>query len=107
MSGRRRIRGAHGLAALTVALLVVALTVALPDAGRPRPHGTPTVADRGITALKPAPKPRLPRLDRLVAQGQAVYCGGSGKRLVALTFDDGPGPYTRGILDVLRRHHAR
>jgi peptidoglycan/xylan/chitin deacetylase (PgdA/CDA1 family) len=25
---------------------------------------------------------------------------------VALTFDDGPGPYTEAILDVLERHHA-
>lgn len=30
-----------------------------------------------------------------------------GKKLVALTFDDGPGPYTAELLDFLKEHHAR
>ncbi len=32
--------------------------------------------------------------------------GGRRRRQVALTFDDGPGPHTRGILRALRRAHA-
>jgi peptidoglycan-N-acetylglucosamine deacetylase len=36
-----------------------------------------------------------------------VRQGGTRGRDVALTFDDGPGPYTPGVLDVLERHHAR
>jgi peptidoglycan/xylan/chitin deacetylase (PgdA/CDA1 family) len=36
-----------------------------------------------------------------------VYCGGSRRRLVALTFDDGPGVYTRLALKELRRAHVR
>jgi len=36
-----------------------------------------------------------------------VFCGGGAEPLVALTFDDGPGPYTRSTLKVLREHHAR
>jgi peptidoglycan/xylan/chitin deacetylase (PgdA/CDA1 family) len=39
--------------------------------------------------------------------GHPVYCGGGTKPLVALTFDDGPGPYTRHTLRVLRHHDAR
>ena len=35
-----------------------------------------------------------------------VRQGGTRGREVALTFDDGPGPYTPGVLDVLERHHA-
>src|SRR5437763_364984 len=35
-----------------------------------------------------------------------VRQGGTRAREVALTFDDGPGPYTPGVLDVLERHHA-
>jgi peptidoglycan/xylan/chitin deacetylase (PgdA/CDA1 family) len=32
--------------------------------------------------------------------------GAAGRRLVALTFDDGPGPYTRQVLDVLAAKHV-
>ena len=43
---------------------------------------------------------------RLIAAGHPVYCGGGSKPLVALTFDDGPGPYTRHTLQVLHQHGA-
>jgi len=35
-----------------------------------------------------------------------IVAGGGERREVALTFDDGPGPYTDQVLDVLRREHA-
>jgi len=44
---------------------------------------------------------------RLIRSGHPVYCGGGSKPMVALTFDDGPGPYSRRTLAVLRAHHAR
>lgn len=52
------------------------------------------------------------RSERAVAHyaeiGLPVYCGGTKKKLVALTFDDGPGPYTAGgVLHVLRKRRAR
>lgn len=37
-----------------------------------------------------------------LAHGGAVSCGGGNGDAVALTFDDGPGPYTQQILDDLR-----
>lgn len=43
----------------------------------------------------------------LARLGATIYCGGRSGRLVALTFDDGPGPYTPPVLRVLRRGHAR
>jgi peptidoglycan/xylan/chitin deacetylase (PgdA/CDA1 family) len=46
-------------------------------------------------------------IDRLVAAGHPVFCGGGAKPLVALTFDDGPGPYTRHTLQVLHQHGVR
>lgn len=36
-----------------------------------------------------------------------LYCGGTDKPFVALSFDDGPGPRTRGTVDVLRRAGER
>jgi peptidoglycan/xylan/chitin deacetylase (PgdA/CDA1 family) len=44
---------------------------------------------------------------RLIAFGEPVRCGGGREPLVALTFDDGPGPYTARTLRILRTHHAR
>src|SRR5439155_21332733 len=46
-------------------------------------------------------------LARLLALDRPVFCGGRRGRLVALTFDDGPGPYTRLALKELRRARAR
>jgi peptidoglycan/xylan/chitin deacetylase (PgdA/CDA1 family) len=36
-----------------------------------------------------------------------LYCGGSSRPLVALTFDDGPGVYTHYAIAKLRKHHLR
>lgn len=46
-------------------------------------------------------------LARLARSGRPVHCGGGKWRAVALTFDDGPGPYTRSLVNLLRRHGAR
>ncbi len=45
-------------------------------------------------------------MQQLVWQAKPVYCGGSAKRLVALTFDDGPGPWTLLLAATLRRARA-
>jgi peptidoglycan/xylan/chitin deacetylase (PgdA/CDA1 family) len=42
-------------------------------------------------------------LRRFVHLGLPLYCGGSRRRIVALTFDDGPGPATGATLQLLRR----
>jgi peptidoglycan/xylan/chitin deacetylase (PgdA/CDA1 family) len=44
---------------------------------------------------------------RLLQLDRPVYCGGNRRRVVALTFDDGPGPYTPLALRILRRAGAR
>lgn len=44
---------------------------------------------------------------RLAALGRPLYCGGREKRMVALTFDDGPGVYTRLAVKKLREYHLR
>lgn len=44
---------------------------------------------------------------RLSRYGLPVFCGGRSKPLVALTFDDGPGPYTHLVVNKLRKHHLR
>lgn len=61
---------------------------------------------------EPSP-PYVPRsweqrhaIAQLLARGEPVSCGGGRSDAVALTFDDGPGPYTARVLEVLRREGA-
>ncbi len=78
------------LLAVTVALVTAGAATAHPlvDGGGPR-----RVGDLAV--------------DRLARGGVTVYCGSRNARLVALTFDDGPGPYTRAVTRTLRRAGAR
>ena len=45
-------------------------------------------------------------IDRTLAYTPFVRVAGSQKREIALTFDDGPGPYTPGVLAVLQREQV-
>jgi peptidoglycan/xylan/chitin deacetylase (PgdA/CDA1 family) len=45
-------------------------------------------------------------IDRTLAYTPLVQMAGSQHREVALTFDDGPGPYTPQVLSVLQRENA-
>jgi peptidoglycan-N-acetylglucosamine deacetylase len=46
-------------------------------------------------------------ITRLLQRGAPVFCGNQRGNAVALTFDDGPGPYSERILSILRAGHAR
>jgi peptidoglycan/xylan/chitin deacetylase (PgdA/CDA1 family) len=62
----------------------------------------------GAASAHPGPVgERTTRLERLAWAGRPVYCGGPVRRVFALTFDDGPGPWTDELLRVLRRRHAQ
>lgn len=82
-----------------VRVLLIAVTLVLATAGAATPH---PLADGGgaRTGGELA-------VERLARGGVAVYCGNRSTRLVALTFDDGPGRYTRAITRTLRRAGAR
>jgi peptidoglycan/xylan/chitin deacetylase (PgdA/CDA1 family) len=103
---RRRL----GAVAAFVALLVV-LIVALSGShggGSTSSAGTRTQAHGA--ALTPPPVNELAReekgVDSVLAYTPFVREGATQSRDVALTFDDGPGPYTPQILDVLEREHV-
>ncbi len=49
----------------------------------------------------------VPPFALLSLKGKPVYCGGARGGWVALTFDDGPGPYTPRLVESLRRAHVR
>jgi peptidoglycan/xylan/chitin deacetylase (PgdA/CDA1 family) len=46
-------------------------------------------------------------LQRFASLGLPIFCGGAQKPFVALTFDDGPGPYTARTMSMLRAAGAR
>jgi peptidoglycan-N-acetylglucosamine deacetylase len=46
-------------------------------------------------------------VEGLADTGLPLFCGGRTKRMVALTFDDGPGPYTKLTIAKLRDRHLR
>jgi peptidoglycan-N-acetylglucosamine deacetylase len=104
---RRRRLGA--LAALV--LLLVVLIVALSGS-----HGGGSTSSAGTrtrsptAALKPPAVSELAReqkgVDSVLSYTPFVKEAGAHGHEVALTFDDGPGPYTPQILDVLERERA-
>jgi len=75
------------LAVLAVAV-GAATAAALPSPGPYSTHGTAEI-------------------ERLARFGLPLFCGGLRGRDVALTFDDGPGPYTPLALRILRRAEAQ
>ncbi len=105
---RRRLGAGIGLIVL-IAVLVAALSGSA--------HRGPGSAGRNAQAAggRPAgaPKPTETESDRRAAVASVLgytpflRAGGSRGRDVALTFDDGPGPYTPEVLAVLERFHVQ
>jgi len=105
----RRRRGAAG--ALLALALAVALVAAFATGSR-----DPRAARGADTPLAKRPARAQPRSDPEKDQYEAVKTvlaytpfvkvGADRGRDIALTFDDGPGPYTPGVLSVLERYHV-
>jgi peptidoglycan/xylan/chitin deacetylase (PgdA/CDA1 family) len=104
---RRRLGAVAAFVALVVVLIVVLSgshhSGAVSSAGT-RPRGATA------SALKPPPVDEVKRgeegVNAVLAYTPFVKEGGTQGRDVALTFDDGPGPYTPEVLGVLEREHA-
>jgi peptidoglycan-N-acetylglucosamine deacetylase len=107
-----RRRRAVALVAIAIVLGLGALIVraishgsahdALPRTGAAAP---PADAHRGARSADQ--DEQLTAVARLATHGLPLFCGGRSKPLVALTFDDGPGPYTRLAIAKLRKHRLR
>jgi peptidoglycan/xylan/chitin deacetylase (PgdA/CDA1 family) len=100
-------------AALAIVVLVIVLVVVLSGSHR---GGSVSSAGTGTHAPRAASQRAVPPADALVRGEKAidsvlgytpfVRAGGTRGHDVALTFDDGPGPYTPGVLDVLERERV-
>ncbi|HVS28718.1 MAG TPA: polysaccharide deacetylase family protein [Solirubrobacteraceae bacterium] len=106
-----QVRRRRAVAALTVGLVAMSTWAALAD--DPRPHARSVQAP---PATQPAEFPPVVAtavqspvfaLDRLIDGRGFIVQGGGNKREIALTFDDGPGPYTQAVLGVLQKLQVR
>ena len=83
--------------ALIAALLLAAVPAALASRSGPEPYRRPHV---------PLQWEQTRALTVALKRGDAVYCGGGRSNAVAITFDDGPSPYTVDLLRILRAANA-
>ena len=106
---RRRRAGAALAAAVVLAVTLVLLlgshhrgsvSAASAQAGA---RGANT---RGAGPAGDTPERENKAVSAVFAYTPFVRTGGGRGRDVALTFDDGPGPYTPGVLNVLEQHHV-
>ncbi len=76
-----------------------------------RPAGSTAEAEPGTAPDEdalPGPDAQRRAVESLARIGLPVYCGGGrAGKIVALTFDDGPGAYTGTAMKILRRAGAR
>jgi peptidoglycan/xylan/chitin deacetylase (PgdA/CDA1 family) len=90
--------------------IVVALPVALASNDRPGRGGDSQAAPagrRGVAIATPTPVQRRPRRHTgCTSGGRPLRHGPGGRKLVSLTFDDGPSAYTGHVLRILRRFGA-
>ncbi len=115
-AGRQRRRRALLACGLLALVLVVAATVDLASAHHHAARRATAPANaveirgalhRGADGqLVFSPAQQLQLNDRILAYTSYVSLGSPRRREVALTFDDGPSPWTPKILAVLRREHA-
>ena len=83
--------------ALIGVLVLLLVPVALASRTGPEPYRRPHV---------PLQWEQTRALTIALKRGEPIYCGGGHGDAVALTFDDGPGPYTDEVLRILRDAHA-
>ncbi len=105
---RRRRAGAGIVAIALVALLIAALTSHKSPAAAPHVNHPPLAASGPDAAQRAAAafSAEQKAINAVLAYTPAVTSGGSKGNEVALTFDDGPGPYTQQLVAELNRLHV-
>lgn len=99
---RRQIRRQKAGLAAGAGLLLVVVVALLVVSGRDS-----TQAPRSVSREKLSPsQQKRAAVDGVLAYTSYLEHGSRRRREVALTFDDGPGPYTRRVVKVLKRLHA-
>src|SRR5919201_4506844 len=98
---------ATALTGLAVGAIALVLIAAGNGHGTPRPQPAFTLPPPLRFSFGVARQEREARaIERVLSYTPYIAVGSPRRRDVALTFDDGPGPYTHAILRVLRAEHA-
>ncbi len=117
IEARHRRRRAAALAALAVIALIAGISAGAGGggAGSPHPRGSPTAFFARIQALAGTGSGSFAAqqqaaenaaIDRTLAYTPYVRLGGAQSKEIALTFDDGPGPFTPQVVSVLARENV-
>ncbi len=111
---RRAVRRRRGVAVVVLATLVlVAVLVTTAGGGRaPAPAGDRPVVRVGSGGHPATTRDRVrlreqTAIDHVLSYTSFISRGSPNKPEVAMTFDDGPGPFTTRVLAVLRRQRVR
>jgi peptidoglycan-N-acetylglucosamine deacetylase len=107
----RRRRAGAGLLVFALLLLLIAAIASHGGTRHPKVGATvhhrleaaPSEAARAAASLKAEQK----AVDSVLAYTPAIRSGGPTGNEVALTFDDGPGPYTTQLVAILDRLHVK
>jgi peptidoglycan/xylan/chitin deacetylase (PgdA/CDA1 family) len=106
---RRRRRAAAAIVAAAGALiLIVAEAGAFRHGGRASAPAAAAATSKAPTSAAHESEATRERraINRVLTYTPFIREGRPRKREVALTFDDGPGPYTPQVLRILREHHV-
>lgn len=95
-----------GGVALLVGLLASGKSAGGPLARHPTPrfHMRPASIEARSSATESFESPKV---RKLIGLGKPIYCAGAKGNEVALTFDDGPGTYTRLAIAKLQKHGVK
>lgn len=78
----------------------------LPRVPKERPHTRRPRGERKRNAAERQRRRENRAIERVLRRHPVVSAGGGRRREVALTFHDGPGPYTMKVVETLARMHA-
>jgi peptidoglycan/xylan/chitin deacetylase (PgdA/CDA1 family) len=113
LARRTRFRRRRGAAAVAVALVVGLIVAALSGSHHHAAVSDSVARARAKRAQALTPRARDTQADEhhavaaVLAYTPFVREGAARVRDIALTFDDGPGPYTPGVLSVLEQAHVQ
>jgi peptidoglycan/xylan/chitin deacetylase (PgdA/CDA1 family) len=112
---RRRRRRATALGLLTLAFAAAGVIVWATVRGSNAPATGAGIPKASLIRVGPAPRfaitehsilaAEIAAVRRLASYRMPLFCGGTRKRMVALTFDDGPGVYTQYAIKKLSEAH--
>jgi peptidoglycan/xylan/chitin deacetylase (PgdA/CDA1 family) len=114
---QKRYRRRRAVAAVALLAIIALLITAVSSGGGGSHHHTTTAsgpASRRATTTRPTPAQREAQMhgaeekaiDSVLSYTPAITSGGEQGHELALTFDDGPGPYTQQLVAELNRLHV-